>query len=253
MEKKFYTFEEILLALRDEYIKNQLLLKKLEEYYTIVGKSVETHEIIPNFQEDVNADGILYDKHLYLYVREKVNKLWGTIVRLLNPNADVIRSIVYDINNRYSKNYSFIKKSVNSPSKQLTINITNPVEFDRLVDEILNSEFMSLTEKYYGPMIGGYTINIHASQIYLGKYWESVLYNAHGDIVQFRGIECQYDAQSFINQPIPEFYLHEDVKKMINRNMKSNQKIKIDEYNFSKVTKLDVKEYDNGLQLVKRR
>lgn len=252
MEKKFYTFEEILLALRDEYIKNQLLLKKLEEYYTIVGKSVETHEIIPNFQE-VNVDGILYDKHLYLYVREKVNKLWGTIVKLLNPNADVIRSIVYDINNSYSKDYSFVKKGVNSPSKQLTINITNPLEFDKLVDEILNSEFMSLTEKYYGRMIGGYIINIHASQIYLGKYGESVLYDAHDDIVQFRGIECQAAARSFINQPIPEFYLHEDVKKVIDKNMKQNQNIKIDEYKFGKVTRLDVKEHDNGLQLVKRR
>lgn len=253
MEKKFYTFEEILLALRDEYIKNQLLLKKLNEFYVVYGKSLDKYCINPKFQ-DVNIDGtLLYDKHLYLYVYEKVNKLRGAIVKLLNPNADIIENVVYNINNSDNQNYSFQKESGNSPSKELTINITNPLEFDKLVEEILNSEFMSLAKVYTGRMFGGYSIDIDGSSIFCGRFGENVFYDAHEDVVQFRGFDCQAAAKEFIRQPIPESYLYDDIKKLIDRNIKPNREIKIDEYKFGKVTRLDVKEQYHNLRLVKRK
>ena len=185
--KEFYTFEEILLALRDEYIKNQLLLRKLNEFFVVSGQSLESYQINPKFQE-IGIDETLFDKHLYLYVRERVNKLRKTIVKLLNPRAKIIKSIVYDISTSDGNNYSFVKDSINSPSKKLTINITNPIEFDKLVDEILNGEFMSLTTTSHTSMFGGYNLDVDAGQIFCGKFGENVLYDASEDIVQFRGM-----------------------------------------------------------------
>lgn len=253
MEKKFYTFEEILLALRDEYIKNQLLLKKLNKFYEVYGKSLDEYYIGPKFKE-VRSDGsLICDKHLYLHVHEKVNKLRGAIVKLLNRHADMIGHIVYDINSSNGQNYSFKKESANSPSKEVTINVTNPLEFDKLVEEILNSEFMSLNKVYKSPMFGGYSLDIDGSSIFCGKFGENILYDAYEDVVQFRGIDCQCEAQSFIRQPIPESYLYDDIKKLIDKNIKPNREIKIDEYNFSKVTRFDVKEQYHNLRLVKRK
>lgn len=252
MEKAFYTFEEILLALREEYIKNQLLLKKLENYFVISGKKIDSFQINSKFQE-ISVDGTLYDKHLYLYVKEKNNKLKQAIVKLLNPSADIIRSVVYDITKGSDKCYSFKKSGINPSSKKLTISVTDLVGFNKLVEEILNSEFMSLTNEHHSSMFGGYNLDIDGGQIFCGRYGENVFYDATNDTVQFRGFDCQSDAQSFIRQPIHKFYIHDAVKKLIDSNAKLNQEVKIEEFKFKKVTELCVKNHDNGLVLMKKK
>lgn len=250
MEKEFYTFEEILLALREEYIKNQMLLKKLESYFLVSGKSVELYQINSKFQE-ISVDGTFYDKHLYLYVKEKDNKLRKAIVKLLNPSADIIKSVVYDISQGDDKSYSF--KDSSRKSKKINLDITDQVGFDKLVDEILNSGFMSLTNEHHTSMFGGYSLDIDVSSIFCGRYGENVFYNPTRDTVQFRGFYCQSDALRFIRQPIHKFYIHEGVKKLIDSNAKLNQEVKIDEFKFGKEIELEIRNHDNGLVLVKKR
>jgi len=256
MEKKFYSYEEILLALRDEYLKNQALLEKLEQYIYIACDKVESFEFRSLFK-DIVRDQIMHEKEIHFVITERlsiikeiINKLHCLWYKYYDMQNQIFYKIIEKDNNYYF-NESTIRGRFTTIKPQ--INIINQEEFDKLVREILNSEFMSLTEEYFEKMLGGYKLDISGGSIFLGNYQKSVFYNASYDTIQFRNIDCWIEASEFIKEPIPECYIADSVKQMINKNIKNNQVITIDDYDFSKVTRFNIEENSNGLKLIKIR
>ena len=254
MSKEFYTYEEILLALRDEYLKNQALLEKLEQYFYVACDKVESYEFRSLFK-DIVRDEIMHEKEIQFVITERLS-----IIKEIINKLHYLRYKYYDLQNQIfykirekDNNYYFDESIIRGRYTTIKpeIIIKKQEEFNKLIEEILSTEFMSLTEEYFEEMLGGYKLDISGGSIFLGNYQKSVFYNASYDTLQFRNIDCHIEASEFIKELIPECYIAYSVKQMINKNLKNNQIITIDDSNFSKVTRFSVEENNNGLKLVK--
>ena len=131
--------------------------------------------------------------------------------------------------------------------------ITNQKEFNELINEILNTDFMKLVEeRTFKSMIGDWRFLAYTSFMELGNSRNKILYFADQDTIKFRGVDYQDYAKRIIRYPIHEYYIRDDLKKMIDKNLKEDQIIEIDEYSFNeKETNFEIVDSDNGIKLIK--
>lgn len=255
MEKKFYTFEEILLALRGEYLKHQELLEELKNYLYIENNEIESF-YFQSHRKTLQNGNVVYNPKLSLVIVEKLKKLQRIREKIMvqqgySPSQN---KAFYEFKQDESKNFScdleFKGKLV---SIKPIFTITNQKEFNELINEILNTDFMKLVEeRTFKSMIGDWRFLAYTSFMELGNSRNKILYFADQDTIKFRGVDYQDYAKRIIRYPIHEYYIRDDLKKMIDKNLKEDQIIEIDEYSFNeKETNFEIVDSDNGIKLIK--
>lgn len=214
MNKKFYTYEKILLGLRDEYLKNQELLRNLKEciYIGDPEHKVESFCIKAKFREQLNFEQIGKSKdnvvRLMLQITQRLSTIQQAVIKinsLMSIDEKTENTLMYDLI-KENDSYSFVK---NNKERQVTIDPeigicekNGDMEFAYLIEQILNSEFMNSCEKIDNRLFCGAMLNITAHQIYLGEYCQNIIYDPSDDILQVYGFDDTKQVSEFMNYQI---------------------------------------------------
>jgi len=253
MKKKFYTYEEILLALREEYIKNQELLKKLEKYIYVIEDEninlIKFKSTIGQINNDYFMSYSLDSKMISLVLLERLNIIKRMINRFMED--EVKNRIKYNVVLEDNGNYGI--KEVSRGDLvwfDPTIIITDQKYFNEIVNEILNSEFMNLQNERF-PSMFGYKICFTSEKIRLGNESSWVLYNAVDDVINTWNIKNSDSLECLIRQYIPECYLNDRVKRLVDKNLKEDKFVDFDSCNLEFNSKLKIMNTDKGIKLRK--
>ena len=253
MNKKFYTYGEILLALRDEYINNQELLTKLKRYvYIENGSWVDSYRFHPQFQGKNNEYFMTYpldEKKLYLEVLERISFIMKTYEELFGCSSD--RLITYHVTEQSDNVFSLEEKvRGNLVWFDPRITITDQKTFNELTAMILNSEFMNLQNERFFSLFD-YRLKVLPEQLYLGNSDHWVRYDACGDKIDISNLKNSYQVMEFMKRPIAECYLNDRVKALVDKRYPEGKEIEIPEDTFGRNVSLNVIDTDKGIKLKK--
>jgi len=264
MKKKYYTYEKILLGLRDEYLRNQALLNKLKKYIYIgdLEYKIESFCIKANFKDEVKPNQIIESDdnvvRLILQITQKLSTIQQVLAKinsLICSGETLQNNLMYELE-KENDSYNFIKickqrRVTIEPELRICGN-SGDTEFTRLVEQILNSEFMLSHEKNANRLFCGAMLNITPQQIYLGEYHQNIIYFPNEDILQVCGFNDTKQVSNFMNYQIHSDYLDDNIKTLIDRAYRDDDFIAIEPVQTNgKVTRFSIDETSNGLKLMK--
>lgn len=253
MNKKFYTYEEIFLALHEEYIKNQELLNKLKRYVYIENQTwVESTSFKPIFQQKNNDHRMTYplqEKSLMFEVLESMSFIRQSFEELFGVSYN--RLINYKIKQDDQKHY-YLKEQTRGHLVwfEPKITIADQQIFDSLSEEILNSDFMNLQNEAFYPMFG-YRLRVLPEQLFLGNSEHWISYSPKDDTIEIKKIKDHQHLYYLLREAIPECYVNERVKALVNKNLLSDKQIELEEQEYKKDTKLSVANTTKGVKIRK--
>lgn len=120
MEKQYYTVREIILGLREEYIKNQKALEHLKNYMTLVNREIEDFRITIGNKEDEE------------------------LIARFQKRGNILQRVIKTIMDDYviEEEEAFHDNEALFYSKNLMINDTRKPEFKEAVEKIFRSPFV---------------------------------------------------------------------------------------------------------------
>lgn len=259
MENEFYTIEEVLLALRIELLNYEKLLNDLKKYLVIESENIKDF-YFDSFQKSVYHDELVYKKQLVLIISERLNilnKIREKLLYISGYQYEKNSILFYTVNKNDKNNFDFkLEHKDKLVSINPKINITNQIEFDKLVEEILNINYMNLQkQKIRRLMSDGWYLHIYYRLMHLGNYYKSVIYNPQDDTIKFMGIDYHEEgAKSIIKSQIPKYCIADDIKAIINKNSDKEKIIEFEDYNFDeKAFSFQIEDSSKGIKLLKIR
>lgn len=120
MEKQYYTVREVILGLRDEYVKNQARLDNLKKYFYIADKNVKSF----NFET-----GNINEQQIIARFEKRGNIIQKLLSELLEEYTIESRETIYTLES------SFYPKTLN-------INPSKLSEFKEEVNKIFGNVFL---------------------------------------------------------------------------------------------------------------
>lgn len=254
MGKQFYTFEEILLGMYDEYVKNQQLLKQLNDCVRVSGNHFNDY-VFTGFFKNPNGneqDVCLYTFQQYCFLVNLVLKLYNLYKKGYGKYGHEKHAC-----------YKFFKEGENYRFKHFLqgaltrgepkIDIVNQEQLNILIDQILSSDFMNLVSSFNSLFNKEGILSINASKMFLFDNKQTILYRPDKNNLIFKNIKSRDNAMELLEKPISEEFISDSIKNMIDTNLVEGQTIEIDKCHFNHITEFDMLRQDNGLRLVKKR
>lgn len=281
MKRETRTFEQILLALYQKYATNQEMLKQLKECIEVApDKKIERVNFVPQFELyglEPHKRYVYHDKLIRLEITEKLDllkRIKEEFIRCSDYISDYdisqfLRKLYYNIERDGNGDYH-IKFEHNGEltSTNPQINIIHQARFNDLINEILNSELMSIGRQECNPneMIGGWKFFMDADYIGLRGPQKKVmniydiqqkiefLPQENTVIISSPG-ENKFLFELLYEEPIPCFCFDETAKKMIECNLKKNSRISFenDHVEYYGKNVFNIEQHDDGLKLVRKK
>lgn len=260
-----YTFSEIVLALRGEYVKNEKLLKELEKCLFVDGNAEIEARICPSYsRRDVNNILIdIYEKQSN--IRKAINRIKFDVFDIAIP-IEPYRVVKKEFGKYVLKfeDYLFQYRECEKASKY-SIGILNEQVFNDVIEEIVNSDFMKLPD--FGDSLNPFQfLNLKSDDVSLsGSFsqikpntFPSVSYNTKNDTIcalpSNGGVQIIND---FLNTRIPKDFIPEEYRKIIERAVRHSKGKVLEGLDIvspiKKGCELDIVEKPNNYALVKRR
>ena len=145
--KEKYTYKEILLAIREESLKNQKLLQELSELISIEKNVGKYH-----FDDKLSCDSEPYKILLVIDTiqkkQSKLKEIFNKITEYRFARATLNKFQMYLVNSENGNN-SFELKYTDGLTEDYfgSIEILDNVRFERIIDELKNSKLSKITEK----------------------------------------------------------------------------------------------------------
>ena len=251
MDRNYYTYQEILLALREEYVKNQILLDKLSTYIKINGNGKRVGDI--NLEANLISKNERYAlSRIRLIIRERQNLLKRIFNELkyciscYNWNGEFSDKVCFEIKENKKSGYHFAReKNEYVPFNEgfnPFVSITRQNDFDSIINEILNSKIMSLTSKcllinsLQKLTIDGSGISLRTDTDNFGIFNSDafslgLVYDSRRDILRFN---CESDNWYYIltellKTEIPSYKIPNSYKLIIDSSISATKLIRVDE------------------------
>ena len=139
MGKDCYTYGEVLFGLREEFVKNRILLDELKQYITITNSHYNVRDIVLSTSLEHPA---LHAIRIDLIKKQKDIKLLHDFFISKSLKPQEFKDPEYFIyKNKYGKNT--IRNLKGRFCYFILVNSENSKEYERLCDEILNSKIVS--------------------------------------------------------------------------------------------------------------
>ena len=234
MKKDYYTFKELIMGSRSEYLKNQEYLKLLKQISIAYDKGIKDYY----FLIEKNTDNIPESKCKFIKELRTLEELIEYIQNKYRKYRED-ETITTCLKNN---NGDYIIKS--NEGQAIRINNHNKEKFNEIVNKIFTSDFINKLNfmNYYERKNFYYNlIRISENEIYLEKndneesnpkFYFNALYNAKKDAIFmqcYKYYEVNEDLIDYILKfRIPADILSEYHKKIIDNNNDTNKNIKIE-------------------------
>lgn len=147
-DNKTYTYKQLLLALREQIIKNRILLKELNDLVEI-EKNVGSYHFDDRLRDDVN------DTYNIKLIIDEIQKRQSSLKKIFNKltNYKFARASInkfqtyFVVNNNDEYNFE-LEHSYNLEKHYFgTIKITDKEKFNSIMSELNNSKLSNISEK----------------------------------------------------------------------------------------------------------
>lgn len=206
--KKSYSYIEILIGLREEYLKNEFELEKLKQYTKLADEKIDDYYFR------------YVDSHLILdrdIKKSKLEKLMEFI------NIDKIDLTMIDKCEKDSNGNYVVKKGVYKIPT-----ILNQNAFNEQVDKILKSSFLENSTQRAVPISDG-NISFTTSGIYMNRnnYHNRCNYQSRNDIIQVQSSSTITDYILFdlLSSQISSSSLNDWQQEVIEKNINQIQEV----------------------------
>ena len=242
----YYTFKDIVMGSRNEYLKVQEKLKELKNYSEWDNSKVD--DIYYNLEYG-NTRGY-NTTDISCNIIEKLNYLEKLLVR--NKKYEYLKQPERGIITRNNSGDFYILNDKNK------IDITNNEEFANIYYYLLNSDFIKKID--FGSIKGKDSLtNIFVNNIVLQEkifnYFVKMNYIAKDDIIEVSSSKISIDENLInllINTTIPSNNLSDYHKKIIDRSYSTIKPINVDILNSEdNVVRLKIDEKDDNITLRK--
>lgn len=201
--KKTYNYIEVLLSLREEYLKNELELEKLKELTELKDDKITDYYFIC---VESYTNKLLLD-------REVIKSKFKQLIERFRDVIDL--SSISECRKDEFGNYVIEEWSYKTPT------ILNQKAFNEQADKILTSEFVkNITNR--SILVSNGNINFTSSSILLHRdnYKKRCGYWAHDDCLQIQSVSKLNDADLFylLDTSIPTTSLNDWQREIIDRN-----------------------------------
>ena len=164
--KKYYTFGEMIFALREEYKECKYLLDELNKLVNIEG-DIKDSDFLMVIKEPDRENGII-DKGLKLCVEKRYLEVFKKI-QYLKYNYQYLYRAIFNVekeeNGLYGLKYKDIFSHNNGKKYIPEVHITNPEKFSELVDELYSSYLAQLKTGYFKNNHDSIMMDFHLSYI----------------------------------------------------------------------------------------
>ena len=201
---KSYSYIQVVLALRDEYLKNELELEKLKQYTELNDDMIEDY-CFRSLYSCINNELILN--------RDIIKSRLKRLIESINKRVDLTTT---DIIEKNSDGNYIIKEG-----KYKTPTIIDQKSFNEQADKILNSAFVRNSTNLYVPISNG-TVAFTCSGIYINKdhYKGHCRYYSKADDLFIKASDKITDDVIFdlLNSQVYEYLLNDWQQKILEKN-----------------------------------
>lgn len=267
MEKKYYTFYEIVYGLRGEYLKNQELINELESLIDINRNDASSRILLSQSDELLSSDAQI---RLLLYKRQKsiIKRLDRLYSNILDDNKCAYLSVEKSKDGGYEllpSRYSLDKSGL---LNNTMLFIRNKNTFNDISEKLYNSKLMQLPCQFIDIndwqrlVIDGKAIELLTlskskgeSPKLLGPIYSSILdYVPRNDVINVDIVSdaSSYRTQKLLETEIPEYKLPQEYKEIIESNIMPNARCIMDYDAIKPKGEIPLSEKDNYFVLERR-
>ncbi len=261
MNKNTYLFSEIIIGLRDEYLKNQKLLNELDKYIKISDDKMCKYIFC-------KTSPYSHSNEIFMFILKEQNKLEKILnyigYRFLSAPCHYTSPLYLLKKENDMYNFKFVNNTLPKNNKY-NIEVINKKEVSEIADEINNSllmqtkcifepisKFQSLSITLRGiDLIGNFEdLNIDSSYIH---------YNSNKDTIAVcPGVKPGiFLIDKYLKTRIPKEIIPEEYRKIIDDNLEKHYNFNFDVFDIgcplNKKTELSINEVNNKIVLQKKK